>query len=154
MSIAPLRDGSVALAYAGIGWEAGPSATGPFRIARVFPDGEVRPVSNIIVKDGTLAAGPHLVPFDRGFAAAWTTVKAPGAKGGALHVRLFRATSSTTTHPAIGELRKELPDLRSYDRLALAQGETDRSLHLAWSANGPDGYSRVYRQRLICGSTK
>lgn len=153
MSIAALHDGSVAVAYAGVGWDKTPPATAPFKIVRVFADGTSSPVSNLVVASDPLASGPHLVPFDRGFAAAWTTVKNPGQKSGALHLRLFKAQSSSTTHSSFGELTRELPDLRSTDRLAIAYAHTDRSLHLAWSLNGGDGLSRVYRQRLICGAS-
>jgi hypothetical protein len=150
MSVVAIGDGSVVLAYAGVGWTTNPPAVGPFRIKRVLGDGTTSDVSNIIVSDGTLASGPHLVPFDRGFAVAWTTVNEPGKKGGTLHVRRFQQTAGSFSHPS--ELKRTLPELSSSDRLAIAFAHTDRSLHLAWSVNGADGLSRVYRQRLICGS--
>jgi hypothetical protein len=153
MSIAAIWDDTAVVAYAGF-WDSAPPASGPFRIERVSSDGAGTQISNLIVADGSLAFGPLVVPFDNGFAVAWTTVKNKTGKGGAIHLRLFHVSpSGNTTHPGQGELTQAVPDLRASDRLGLAYAHTDRSLHLVWSTNGSDGLSRVYRQRLICGAS-
>jgi hypothetical protein len=147
LSIAVLEDDSVVVAYRGQ-WDGAPPSTPLFRMERVTADGTRTKVSTIQTCGGDpLGAGPIVVPFDRGYAVGWTTV-AGGAASGTLHVQLYKGTHNTRKM----HLEQTISGLRTSDRLALAYAETDRSLHVAFSLQDSNGWSRIHRTRLICGA--
>jgi len=147
LSIAALEDDSVVVAYRGQ-WDGAPPGGAQFRMERVAADGTRTKVSTIQTYVGDpLGAGPVVVPFDRqGYVVGWTTV-ASGASSGTLHLQIYSAKNTRGNH-----YTQVVPGLRPTGQLALAYAETDRSLHVAFSAQDTTGWSRVYRNRLICGA--
>jgi hypothetical protein len=147
MSLAALDDGSAIVAYRGQ-WDGAPKSTPLFKVQRVYPDGKVVKVSSLATYfSNPLGSGPHVVPFDSGYLVAWTTIAPMANGGGTLHVQVY---SSKNTRRQL--YKQPLDAIRATDRLAVAYADVDRSLHLAWSAMGTAGYSRIHRQRLICGA--
>jgi hypothetical protein len=147
ISLAALDDGSAIVAYRGQ-WDDAPKSAPLFRVQRVYPDGKVVKVSSLATYfSDPLGSGPHVVPFDNGYLVAWTTINPTTNGGGTLHAQIY---SSQNMRRQLYE--QPLDAIIATDRLAVAYADVDRSLHLAWSAMGADGYSRIHRQRMICGS--
>ena len=140
LALAALGDGSVVVAYVPASLPPGPVS---FAMARVSKEGAITKLTAPSI-DGSLNSGPALAPFEQGFAVAWSS-----ASSGKVHVQIYGPAGTVASQ---ANFETQVPGLSAHDRLALVFGQTDRSLHLAWSAQDAQGLSRVHRQRLICGS--
>ncbi len=143
-SVATLRDGSVVVAHRRAGDDLGP----PFRLARAWADGTWEELTDPPQTgvDETLGSGPVIVPFEDGFAVAWTSMpfEAPTAEG---WPRAFVRVGGDLSYEQWWS-SSAVMGLGPSDLIALSYGVVDRSLHLAWSRN-TGGLSTIERQRLV-----
>jgi hypothetical protein len=144
-SVTALSDGSVVVAYAIVDTmpEGGPA----FRLVQAWSDGTwvELPDPPQPAAGETLGSGPVVVPFEDGFAVGWTSVplESPGAVA---WPRVMVRSGSALAYEAMWA-GDPVQGMTPSDRLDLAWGSVDRTLHVAWERSG--ALSVIERQRLV-----
>jgi hypothetical protein len=145
ISLAPLPDGSVVVAYGKTPTES------LFGAVRVTEDGEQTFLGRpSLPHDGytNLGAGPLVTAFDDGVAIAWTSFGTPNQS--VVRLRLALSDGYSWINDGVAYDRENY-GMRPDSTFALGASDVDRALHLAWEVPGTGAIGPVIRrQRFVC----